>query len=48
VDWTPTSVGVIAERTGLAIGALAGALHRLEQIGLVRQHHGWWERVRSR
>jgi DNA processing protein len=48
VDWTPTTPGVIAERTGLAITPLARALRRLEQLGLVREDLGRWERIRAR
>jgi DNA processing protein len=48
VDWTPTTPGVIAERTGLAVAPLARALRRLEQRGLVRENLGRWERIRAR
>jgi len=46
VDWTPTPVGTVAGRTGLAIAPLSMALHRLEGLGLVRDGGGWWERTR--
>jgi DNA processing protein len=48
VDWTPTPPNVIAERAGLAIAPLSVALHRLEELGLIREHGGRWERVRAR
>jgi DNA processing protein len=47
VDWTATPAGVIAERTGMAIGPLSAALNRLEGLGLVRDDGGWWTRTRS-
>jgi DNA processing protein len=47
VDWTPTPSGVIAERTGLAIGPLSAALNRLDGLALVRDDSGWWIRTRG-
>jgi DNA processing protein len=44
VDRTPTSTGVIADRTGLPIGALSVVLLHLEGLGLVRGEGTWWER----
>jgi DNA processing protein len=46
VDRTPTTVATIVERTGLAPGALSSALLKLEGLGLLRGHAGWWERTR--
>ncbi len=46
VDWTPTPVSVIGVRVGLPLGALAAALVKLEALGVVRGHNGWWERCR--
>jgi DNA processing protein len=48
VDWTPTPIGLIAARTGVAIGPLSTGLHHLEQLGLVREDGGWWARIRRR
>ena len=48
VDWTPTPVALIADRTGMALGALSATLLRLETLGLIRGQGGWWERVSAR
>jgi DNA processing protein len=45
VGWRPTSVGLIVERTGLGLGEVAGALERLEALGLADRQGGWWTRV---
>jgi DNA processing protein len=44
VDATPTSMTVISERTGLALGQLSAILFRLEAGGLVQGSGSWWER----
>ncbi len=44
IDMTPTATSVIADRTGLPIGALSVVLLRLETRGLVRGEGTWWER----
>jgi DNA processing protein len=44
IDRTSSSTSVIAERSGLPIGALSVVLLRLEGLGLVRGHGMWWER----
>jgi DNA processing protein len=46
VDRTPTPVGTIVQRSGLAPGALSSTLLKLEGLGLIRGHAGWWERKR--
>jgi predicted Rossmann fold nucleotide-binding protein DprA/Smf involved in DNA uptake len=45
IDHTPTATSVIAERTGLPIGALSAILLRLESRRLVRGQGAWWERA---
>jgi DNA processing protein len=45
VDPTPTSMTVISERTGLALGQLSATLFRLEAGGLVQGGGSWWERT---
>jgi len=45
VDWVPTPAGVIAQRTGLAIGPLSAALHLLEKLALVRDQSDGWTRI---
>jgi DNA processing protein len=44
VDWTPTSTEDVLRRTGLALGAAATELARLEVQGRVRRRGSWWER----
>ncbi len=44
VDRTPTSTSLIADRTGVPIGALSVVLLHLEGLGLLRGHGTWWER----
>lgn len=44
IDRTPTATSVIADRTGLPIGALGVVLLHLETRGLVRGEGAWWER----
>jgi DNA processing protein len=45
VDPTPTSMTLIAERTGLLLGQLSATLLRLEATQLVRGGGSWWERT---
>lgn len=45
VDQTPTSMTVIAERTGLGFGQLSATLLRLETGQMVRGGGSWWERT---
>ncbi len=45
VDATPTSITVIAERTGLGLGQLSATLLRLEEGRVVRGGGSWWERT---
>ena len=45
VGWEPTSFEQVLVRTGLAPGAAALALERLERESWVRGDAGWWERV---
>jgi DNA processing protein len=47
VGYTPTPVAAVVERTGLAPAALSTTLMKLEGLGLIRGHGGWWERTRS-
>jgi DNA processing protein len=44
IDRTPTATSVIADRTGLPVGALSVVLLHLEARGLVRGEGAWWER----
>ncbi len=44
IDRTPTATSVIADRTGLPVGALSVVLLHLEGRGLVRGEGAWWER----
>ncbi len=48
VDWTATPAGLIAGRSGVAIGPLSTMLHQLEERGLVRQEADGWRRLRGR
>jgi DNA processing protein len=45
VDRTPTSMTMIAERTGLGFGQLSATLLRLEASRMVRGGGSWWERT---
>jgi DNA processing protein len=47
VGWTPTSTGVVADRTGLPVGSMSARLMRLEELGFIRGGGGWWERCRQ-
>jgi DNA processing protein len=46
-DWRPATFDELVLRTGLGVGELAPALHRLAAAGWVEQRGGWYER-RSR
>ena len=48
IDRTPTATSVIADRTGLPVGALSVVLLHLEARGLVRGEGAWWERYAER
>jgi DNA processing protein len=41
---TPTATSVVADRTGVPLGALSVVLLQLERRGLVRGEGTWWER----
>jgi predicted Rossmann fold nucleotide-binding protein DprA/Smf involved in DNA uptake len=45
IDRTPTPTSVIAERTGLPIGALGAVLLNLADRALVQGQGVWWERI---
>jgi DNA processing protein len=44
VSWRPTSLSQLVDRSGLALGAAAEALDRLELLGMVRRSGQWWVR----
>jgi DNA processing protein len=44
-EWQPATFDQLVLRTGLAVGELAPALHRLVEGGWVQQRGGWFERV---
>ncbi|MEO1060062.1 MAG: DNA-protecting protein DprA [Actinomycetota bacterium] len=45
LDATPTSVDVLAARTGVDVVSLHGALHRLAELRLAADEGGWWRSV---
>ena len=46
MGWAPMTFDDIAERSGLGIGAVAGALHSLQARHRVQSNNGLWERIR--
>ncbi len=42
VGWAPTPMGVVVERTAMALGAVAMALAQLQERGLVDGGNAWW------
>ena len=44
VGWAPTGLARIADRVGADIGAISGALARLEELGLIDGGASWWVR----
>ncbi len=46
MGWAPMTFDDVAERSGLGIGAVAGALHSLQALGRVQSSNGLWERTR--
>jgi DNA processing protein len=44
VDWSPTAVEQVLDRTDLPVPAVSAALNRLEQDGWVGREAGWWQR----
>jgi DNA processing protein len=48
VDWVPTSVETILQRTSLSPIHASTALAHLEVAGWIRSSGGWWERIAAR
>jgi DNA processing protein len=44
IDWEPTATEEVLRRTGMGLEEAAVILDRLEEAGLARGGHGWWER----
>jgi DNA processing protein len=44
-DWQPATLDQLVLRSGIPLGELAPALHRLVEAGWVEQRGGWFERI---